>query len=91
MARGRSVGGVRSNPGRGRQPGRPTRPGLVVLPPVVRAGGENQNQSECCGLCSPSVGDDGVGCDRCDRWYHPSVMCMRIPEGVIQNVNPLIL
>lgn len=23
-----------------------------------------------CGICSATVGDDGVGCDRCDGWFH---------------------
>lgn len=87
MARGRGSGGARGNPGRGRQSGRSSVAGRVVLPPVVQAAGDDQNQVECCGLCSTSVGDDGVGCDRCDKWFHPSVMCMGIPEGVIQNIK----
>ena len=96
MARGRgSNGGARGNPGRTRQSLRPNNvlPGRTrqslrpnnVLPSSPASNRPGQNA--CCGLCSVEVGDDAVGCDRCDRWYHSSVMCMGIPEGVIDNIK----
>ena len=93
MARGRG-GGVRAmgSSGRsnsGRRPGSnsaASRGSSRVLPPIAESIGARP-QADCCALCSNTVGDDAVGCDRCDRWYHPSVMCMGIPEGVIDNIR----
>ena len=31
--------------------------------------------------------DDGaIGCDRCDAWYHPSSMCLGLPDHVVQAI-----
>lgn len=39
-----------------------------------------------CGSCSASVGEDGIGCDRCDGWFHPVTMCMGLPDKVIETI-----
>ena len=85
MARGRGgSGGDRGNPGRGRQSGPPTR--SRTLPPISRAAA-SPDFGSCCGLCNARVDSDAIGCDRCDRWYNPLVMCMGIPEEVIENIK----
>lgn len=80
---GRSGGRAGGNPSCGHQSGRLSSSGRV-LPPVFVAAGD---QAACCGLCNVVVGSDAVGCDRCDRWFHPSVLCMGIPESVIENIK----
>ena len=39
-----------------------------------------------CGTCKLAVDDDGIGCDRCEDWFHPSTMCMGLPDSVIDNI-----
>ena len=77
MARGR--GNARGNPGRNRQITRNRQ-----VPQVIN---NNNNQIENCGTCSAGIGDDPIGCDRCEKWFHPSSLCMGIPESVIANIR----
>ena len=77
-------GRARGSSGRGGQPGRSS--GLSRFLPAS-SGTAGAADDSCCGLCNAVVGEDAVGCDRCDRWYHPSVMCMGIPESVIDNIR----
>ena len=87
MARGdRGGSSSRGNPVLGSQSNRSARSGLV-LPPISNANATNLQSRDICSLCSALVGNDAVGCDRCDRWYHPSVMCMGMPETVIGNIK----
>lgn len=39
-----------------------------------------------CGSCNASVGDDCIGCDRCDGWFHPASMCMGLSDKVIETI-----
>lgn len=39
-----------------------------------------------CGSCKASVGDDGIGCDRCDGWFHPAAMCMGLSNKAIETI-----
>ncbi len=39
-----------------------------------------------CGSCNASVGDDGIGRDRCDEWFHPEAMCMGLSDKVIETI-----
>ena len=78
-------GGAGGNSGSGRRSDRPLASNRL-LPPISGSAGSVGGDSSC-GLCSAPVGEDGIGCDRCDRWYHPSVLCMGIPENVIENIK----
>ena len=39
-----------------------------------------------CGLCDTVVGEDGVGCDRCEVWYHPTTQCTGLRDQAIQCI-----
>ena len=39
-----------------------------------------------CGMCKLVVGDDGIGCDRCSVWFHPSEMCMGLSQTSIHII-----
>ena len=38
--------------------------------------GVGSGETHKCGMCCLMVGDDGIGCDRCSTWFHPSEMCL---------------
>ena len=40
-----------------------------------------------CLTCSQPVGDDTIGCDRCENWFCPTSMCMGIKESAIQAIH----
>lgn len=42
-----------------------------------------------CGSCSNSVGVEAIGCDQCGGWFHPTSLCMGLPERVIDNIVEL--
>lgn len=39
-----------------------------------------------CGMCNLVVGDEGIGCDRCSEWFHPSEMCMGLSKNSIHLI-----
>ena len=39
-----------------------------------------------CGSCEVA-GQDGIGCDKCDNWFHPSPLCMGISDRVIDVIR----
>ena len=39
-----------------------------------------------CGSCEVAVGQQGIGCDKCDNWFHPSPLCMGVSERVIDVI-----
>lgn len=39
-----------------------------------------------CGSCEVSVGQDGIGCDKCENWFHPSPLCMGVSHRVIEVI-----
>ena len=56
-------------------------PGVTTAPTPLPVEDE---ESECaCGMCGVVVGDDGVGCDRCSEWFHPSEICTGLPREAI--------
>ena len=40
----------------------------------------------CCGTCTQAVGDDCIGCDKCEEWVHGSEMCSGLPQKVIDVI-----
>ena len=38
-----------------------------------------------CSFCSVSIGADSVGCDKCERWFCPSTMCLGVPDNVVRS------
>lgn len=46
----------------------------------------NSSDPVICGTCSFPTGDDAIGCDRCDGWFHPGAMCLGLPEQSIADI-----
>ena len=69
-----------------------TRATQGALPSHDQAGkvhaGEDQDVSTC-GMCERSVGDDAIGCDRCNAWFCPSEMCTGLPENAVALIVSL--
>ena len=40
-----------------------------------------------CGSCEVTVGDDGIGCDKCSTWFHPSSLCLGLSDRVIDAIR----
>ena len=80
--------------GRGRWRGG-NRGGRGQNPPIRRSTrANNQNtptippSDDCapCGMCTLPVGNDGIGCDSCDKWYHPTPICVGLPQNAIDSI-----
>lgn len=39
-----------------------------------------------CNTCDCFVGNDAIGCDRCESWFHPKTLCLGLSETVIQTI-----
>ena len=90
MARGR--GGS----GRGRNGNPPT--GRSIEPAPRRSARNNTSRvtrsgstsPTICGTCSSSaapVGDSGLGCDRCDLWFHPTPHCTGLTASALDCIR----
>ena len=55
-----------------------------VVPPV--SGATSNDPVDNCGTCNIVTGLDAVGCDRCNRWFHPTSMCMGINDVLISGI-----
>ena len=94
MARGR--GAPRASPAgvRGRGPSASAGSAGVVAPAGAgnalihdgAAGSVGACALTKCGTCNANVGNEGIGCDRCDGWFHPAAMCMGLPDKVIESI-----
>ena len=40
-----------------------------------------------CGSCELHVDDDGIGCDKCQSWFHPTPLCLGLSERVIDAIR----
>ena len=40
-----------------------------------------------CMMCEVEVGEDGIGCDNCQNWYHPTPVCVSLPRDVIKTIK----
>ena len=43
-------------------------------------------QVECCGSHTQTVGDQCIGCDKCEQWVHETEMCSGLPKKVIDII-----
>ena len=43
--------------------------------------------NELCGFCSLVVGSDGIGCDQCSNWYHPSTQCTGLKTNTVRCIQ----
>ena len=48
--------------------------------------GVGSGETHKCGMCCLMVGDDGIGCDRCSTWFHPSEMCLGLSQNSIHLI-----
>ena len=82
MARGR---------GRGRGRGAGVITGRVLRNSVPQNHADHAADAQSlCGMCtnqSSPVQDDGIGCDRCDKWFHPTPQCTGLASQVIQSIQ----
>ena len=39
-----------------------------------------------CGTCNLLVGDNSIGCDKCEVWLHATEMCSGLPQKVIDVI-----
>ena len=72
---GRGRGGSRPGPRTGRDSGE--RGGAAA----VTEGGDR------CNTCKIDVADDAIGCDKCSNWFHPTSMCLGLPNNVVNNLR----
>lgn len=80
MPRGRGRG---TGTGKGR--GRNSR--IASAPEVLpEQASTNQNERHDCGMCQKDVGDNCIGCDKCDDWLHATEMCSGLPANVLQTL-----
>ena len=40
-----------------------------------------------CGVCNVSVGLDGIGCDECIKWFHPTSQCTGLKTNTIKCIQ----
>ena len=40
-----------------------------------------------CGICVVSLGDSSIGCDSCNSRYHPTPICLGLPNSIIDTIN----
>ena len=45
-----------------------------------------QNETVECGICKASVGQNGIGCDLCPRWFHTTTACTGLKLEIIQSI-----
>ena len=45
-------------------------------------------ENDCaCGMCRMLVGNNGIGCDRCSAWFHPTEICSGLPQEAISLIS----
>lgn len=45
------------------------------------------NSVDLCGTCNGATGSDGIGCDRCSNWFHPSTLCLGLHDQLIISIQ----
>ena len=83
--RGKGAAGAPVGPGiaRDSSPGASSNPKDAV---AEQGDGKEDTHSDKCGMCKLVVGDEGIGCDRCTSWFHPSEMCMGLSKNSIHVI-----
>lgn len=54
--------------------------------PAIVTDDVSQDNPALCGTCKLVVGNEAIGCDQCDGWYHPGSMCMGLPDSLISDI-----
>lgn len=89
--RGRGGRGRGSNPALASHTPVPDAQSNNVNPDVATAPAplsEADGKSECaCGMCGVMVGEEGIGCDRCSAWFHPTEICSGLPREAISLIT----
>ena len=49
--------------------------------------GSTFQDGDICGMCSFPTQSDAIGCDTCDKWYHPNPTCVGLPVSVITSIK----
>ena len=47
----------------------------------------NSSNVDICKMCSASVEEDAIGCDRCAAWFHPTTQCTGLRIEAIQLIH----
>ena len=50
------------------------------------SGAAVSNGSDPCGTCNIQTRMDAIGCDHCETWFHPSSMCLGLPDQIVNNI-----
>lgn len=83
----RAAGSTRPRTTAGAQPAYAS---LVSPTPIVNSPTSDSSPSNPtpvpCNSCDTMVGNEAIGCDRCSGWFHPTVMCLGIPENSIKEI-----
>ena len=51
--------------------------------------GSHDTGGDLCGQCEGMTDDGAIGCDDCDLWFHPTVLCMGLPLAAITQIQQL--
>lgn len=54
---------------------------------TLSGGLAGSSSSDSCGTCNLLCGNDAVGCDKCYVWFHPSSMCLGLPEQLVRDIG----
>ena len=79
---GRGRGSIRGNVTEG-SAGRPTRSLNLNAEPVALP----TDDPSPCGVCNVSAGLDGIGCDECIKWFHPTSQCTGLKTNTITCIQ----
>ena len=58
-----------------------------IAPTIPVPTGSSDIGNELCGVCNLIVGNDGIGCDQCSHWYHPSTQCTGLKLNTITCIQ----
>ena len=45
------------------------------------------SEDQLCGSCNGDVGDEAIGCDKCETWVCNTEMCSGLPQHMIDSIN----
>ena len=54
------------------------------------AGSQSQNRNvrvEVCGTCENDIGEDAIGCDECELWFHNTDMCTGLTQDMLDAIS----
>ena len=63
------------------------RSGSSSVAPAAKHDPVTPDGMQYCVSCSKEVGDNAIGCDKCENWVHSSEMCSGLPQKVIEAIT----